>query len=144
MFRVSSLITLGVVFVVCSASVIDNRVYETPRINSNDELISTIVNDCFEGNTMTCLKGKVLTYLDTYLGMKEEQGRSYQDGNVDKVIFDRVARVLATNEIRVQLPETIFSRAVVSYRSDRGLDLVLPTEEGMSIKLLKKIIKFKL
>jgi hypothetical protein len=113
-----------------SASLLDNKVItETPRIYNGDQLIMSIANDCFDGSIMTCLKGKVLTYLDTKLGLENEQARAYNEDNVDKVIFDRVGRLLATNEIKVQLPETIFQNTIVSYRADRGLDVDVPKED---------------
>lgn len=106
------------------ASIASNLVEERPRIASSEELLSSIVNECFaDSSVMGCLKGKVLLYLDGVLGLREEQARAFDETNVDKVIFDRVARVLATHEIRVQLPED----TVVSYRADKGLDIdVLP------------------
>lgn len=113
-----------------AASISDNTITGTPRIDSSDALITSIVNDCLTSNTMSCLKGKVLTYLDSILGLREEEARSFDETNVDKVIFDRVARVMATNEFKVQLPETVFGSTVVSYRADRGLDFELPREEG--------------
>lgn len=112
------------------ASIEKNLVYDTPRLHNGDQLVSAVINDCFEGETMTCLKGKVLTYLDTQLNINEEQGRNFDVKNVDEVIFNRAARVLATHEFRFQLPETFFSQAVISYRADRGLDFDLPQEEG--------------
>uniref|UniRef100_A0A1Y9IVG3 Protein osiris 20 n=1 Tax=Anopheles minimus TaxID=112268 RepID=A0A1Y9IVG3_9DIPT len=125
------------------ASIASNLVEEErPRIASSEELLSSIVNECFDGaSVMGCLKGKVLLYLDGMLGLREEEARSFADGNVDEVIFDRVGRVLATHEIRVQLPE----ETVVSYRADKGLDIdVLPaglaTEAARGHLLKKKLL----
>ncbi|EDW58508.1 uncharacterized protein Osi20 [Drosophila virilis] len=112
---------------------IDNGV--TPRIHSSDELISTIVDKCFHANAMHCLKEKVLTYLDTVANVEEEvSGRAFDDDVIDKVIVDRVARILRTNEVRVQLPETFFASSVMTYRADRGFDLELPQVEGRAEK----------
>ncbi|XP_030562804.1 uncharacterized protein LOC115764091 [Drosophila novamexicana] len=112
---------------------IDNGV--TPRIHSSDELISTIVDKCFHANAMHCLKEKVLTYLDTVANVEEEvSGRAFDDDVIDKVIVDRVARILRTNELRVQLPETFFASSVMTYRADRGFDLELPQVEGRAEK----------
>uniref|UniRef100_A0A182MK03 Protein osiris 20 n=1 Tax=Anopheles culicifacies TaxID=139723 RepID=A0A182MK03_9DIPT len=126
-----------------SASIASNLVEEErPRIASSEELLSSIVNECFDGaSVMGCLKGKVLLYLDGMLGLREEEARSFEDRNVDEVIFDRVGRVLATHEIRVQLPED----TVVSYRADKGLDIdVLPaglaTEAARGHLLKKKLL----
>uniref|UniRef100_A0A182R857 Protein osiris 20 n=1 Tax=Anopheles funestus TaxID=62324 RepID=A0A182R857_ANOFN len=125
------------------ASIASNLVEEErPRIATSEELLSSIVNECFDGaSVMGCLKGKVLLYLDGMLGLREEEARAFDDGNVDEVIFDRVGRVLATHEIRVQLPED----TVVSYRADKGLDIdVLPaglaTEAARGHLLKKKLL----
>lgn len=131
-FRFTSFIAFGCLLLL-SASVqgaaIDNAV--TPRIHSSDELISTIVDKCFHANAMHCLKEKVLTYLDTVANVEEEvSGRAFDDDVIDKVIVDRLGRILRTNEVRVQLPETFFASSVVTYRADRGFDLELPKEEG--------------
>ncbi|XP_055586372.1 uncharacterized protein LOC129739024 isoform X1 [Uranotaenia lowii] len=108
--------------VISGASIASNLIEEaTPRIASSEQLISSIVNECFEhdsSSAMNCLKGKVLVYLDGLLGLQEEQARAFEEQNVDKVIFDRVARVLATNEFRLALPS---EETVVSYRADKGI-----------------------
>lgn len=128
------LVVLGcVVLGVQSASIYDsNSVVETPRINSGDELISAIMADCFAADTMSCLKVKVLTYLDSKLGLQTEQGRSFEAENIDKTIYDRMGRILATNEFSVTLPDTLFSNAKVTLRGARGFDLEVPEEAGNS------------
>ena len=123
--RTRSLVLVVVVALVAGvasgASIASNLVEEErPRIASSEELLSSIVNECFDGaSVMGCLKGKVLLYLDGMLGLREEEARAFEERNVDEVIFDRVGRVLATHEFRVQLPED----TVVSYRADKGLDI---------------------
>lgn len=132
---VSNICIIGsLIAIVTGASISDNSVYDLPRINNGDQLITTIINDCFNGDTMTCLKGKVLTYLDGVLNLNEENSRSFESNNVDSIIMDRVGHILATHEIKVTLPETIFQKAIVSYRPDNGLDINLPenvAEEGI-------------
>lgn len=123
------LLTLGLFIATVSGAAISNEITETPRIHTSEQLISSIINDCFEINGMSCVKGKVLTYLDSVLGLKAEQARAFDDRNVDKVIYDRVSRVLATNEIRVQLPQIIFGDAALTYRADRSLDFDLSEEK---------------
>ncbi|XP_052858475.1 uncharacterized protein LOC128266179 [Drosophila gunungcola] len=134
-----------------SGAAIDNAV--TPRIHSSDELISTIVDKCFHANAMHCLKEKVLSYLDTVANVEDEvSGRALSDDVIDKVIVDRLGRILNTNEMRLQLPQTFFAGSVISYRSDRGFDLELPKEEGRAEKKNKDklflplllLMKFKL
>lgn len=114
------------------AGVVDNTVYSerTERISSGNELISTILNNCYD---MSCLKGNVLNYLNTFLGIDGQvAARSAQ--NVDEQIFDRVARVLNTNEFKFELPETFFRKSVVSFNGERGFDVKVSQEaavEGM-------------
>ncbi|EDW84594.1 uncharacterized protein Dwil_GK13053 [Drosophila willistoni] len=153
-FRYTSLFAFGCVLLVASSvqgAAIDNAV--TPRIHSSDELISTIVDKCFHSNAMHCLKEKVLTYLDTMANVEEDvSGRAFDDDVIDKVIVDRVARILHSNEMRLQLPQTFFAGSVMTYRADRGFDLELPKEEGRAEKKNKDklflplllLMKFKL
>ncbi|XP_058813166.1 uncharacterized protein LOC131677390 [Topomyia yanbarensis] len=124
---------------VSCASIASNLVEAaTPRIATSEKLLSAIVNECFEQDSVLgCLKGKVLVYLDGVLGLSEEQARAFEEQNVDKVILDRVARILATHEFKLQLPD----EAVVSYRADKGVNLdVLPAGLGVESRghLLKK------
>jgi hypothetical protein len=129
------LITLGLFLATVHAASISNDITETPRIRSSEQLISSIVNDCFDINGMSCLKGKVLTYLDTVLGLKAEQARAFDEVNVDKVIYDRVSRILATNEVRVELPKPIFGDVAVTYRADRGVDFDMSEKPEGLLKL---------
>jgi hypothetical protein len=126
-------LTLGLFIATVHGAAISNQLTETPRIHNSEQLLTAIVNDCFEANGMSCMKTKVLTYLDTVLGLRSEQARAFDDENVDKVIYDRVARVLATNEVRVELPQAIFGDAAVVYRADRGVDFDVSEKEGLSI-----------
>lgn len=113
---------LGFFLATVHGAAISNDVTETPRIHTSEQLISAIMNDCFDLNGMECMKGKVLTYLDTVLGLRAEQARAFDENNVDKVIYDRVSRIMATNEIRVELPKVIFGDVAAIYRADRGID----------------------
>lgn len=129
------LLTLGLFIATVHAASISNDITETPRIHTSEQLISAIISDCFEINGMACMKGKVLTYLDTVLGLKAEQARAFDQQNVDKVIYDRVSRVLATNEVRVELPKMIFGDVAVTYRADRGVDFDMSEQkEGLENK----------
>lgn len=119
-----------------AASIDSNLVYETPRIASGEQLVSGVISDCFSTDTMACLRGKVLNYLDTQLGVNEEYGRSFEsDSKIDEVIFDRAARVLQQQSFRVQLPETVFDKAVLSYTPEAGVDITPAAEEGESISV---------
>lgn len=127
------LLTLAIFIATAHGAAISNEVTETPRIHNSEQLLSAIVTDCFEVNGMSCMKGKVLTYLDTVLGLRAEQARAFNDNNVDKVIYDRVARILATNEVRVELPKAIFGDVAMTYRADSGLDFDMSErEEGLN------------
>lgn len=139
-FRFAQFLAVGCLLLAVSAplnaAAVDNAVAE-PRIASSEELISSIVDNCFNANGMHCLKEKVLTYLDTVAGVEEDvSGRAFNDDVIETVIADRVARILNTNEIRVQLPETVFASSVLSYRADRGFDLEVPQTEGKTGGLL--------
>lgn len=120
MFRI---VVLGLLLTVARGATISNEV--TPRIHDGEELISVIINDCFDLNGMSCLKGKVLTYLNTVLGLESENARSFNTKNVDKAIYDRVSRLLSTKEIRVELPKILFGDVVASYQSERGIDFIV-------------------
>lgn len=111
-------ITIGLFIAAASAAAIS----EQPRLYSSEQVVGSIVNDCLDGNGMICVKEKVLIYLDSILGYSTEQSRSFDSSNIDKTIYDRVSRVLANNEIRVQLPQVIFGDAAVTYNSVDGLD----------------------
>lgn len=101
------------------AGVVDNSVYaERGRINSGNELVSTILNNCYN---MDCLKSNVLSYLNTMLGFEDRSARSME--SVDEQIFDRVAKVLKTRELRFELPETFFRKSEITFRADRGFDV---------------------
>ncbi|XP_055904711.1 uncharacterized protein LOC129940418 [Eupeodes corollae] len=138
-FRVSSLILIGCVVTLANAAAIDNSVYSVePRIRSSEELISNIVAECFHADAMHCMKERVLIFLDCVAGVEEEQGRSFSEDKIEKVIVDRVGRILNTNEFRLQLPQTFFQSSVMTYRADRGFDLELPSEGEARGMLLKK------
>lgn len=106
------------------AGVVDNSVYtERARIHSGNELVSTILNNCLD---MNCLKSNVLNYLNTYLGIDEQSGRSLE--SVDEQIFERVGKVLKTQEFHFQLPETFFHKSEISFNAERGFDVKVSEE----------------
>ncbi|XP_072932716.1 uncharacterized protein Osi20 [Epargyreus clarus] len=119
----------------------DNEI-QTSRLSTSDDLLNSVISDCFDTESpMSCLKVKVLSFLDTKLGVTSESARALDEKNIDKVIFDRVGRVLNSNEFRFQLPEFLFQGAEVSYRADRGFDVDFPeteAENGEARGILKK------
>ncbi|XP_059045472.1 uncharacterized protein LOC131841213 [Achroia grisella] len=119
----------------------DNEI-QTARLSTSVDLLDSVMSDCFDTESpVSCLKVKVLSFLDTKLGVTSESARAFEEKNIDKVIFDRVGRVLNTNELRFQLPEFLFQGAEVSYRADRGLDVDFPeaeNENGEARGILKK------
>ncbi|XP_073820411.1 uncharacterized protein [Musca autumnalis] len=139
-FRFAQFLAVGCLFLVAAnAAAIDNSIAE-PRIASSEDLITNIVDNCFNENGMHCLKEKVLTYLDNVSGVEEEvSGRALSDDVMDKAITDRVARILNTNEIRVQLPQTLFDGSVITYRADRGFDLEVTETDARSHKKKNKL-----
>ncbi|KAG6449037.1 uncharacterized protein LOC115442859 [Manduca sexta] len=121
-------------------SIRDNEI-EMPRLRTSDDLLDSVISDCFEAESpMSCLKVKVLSYLDTNAGVTAESARALDSKHIDKVIFERAARILQTNEFRFQLPEFLFQSAEVSYRADKGLDVQFPEDDsnGEARGLLKK------
>ncbi|XP_063706257.1 uncharacterized protein LOC134835315 [Culicoides brevitarsis] len=136
MSRLTYLFIFGFLASSVYAASISNK--PNDKIENNEELLSSIISDCFgPSNTMACLKEKVLTYLDTILGYKEES-RSFSQQNIDEIIFNRVARILATNEIKVKLPNKIFEGITIKYNTVSGLDL--ETQEGRGHLLKKKLL----
>lgn len=133
-FRFTSLIVFGCLLLVAAspinAAAIDNSVAE-PRIHNTDELLTTIVDKCFHANGLYCLKEKVLAYLDGVAGVEEVvSGRAFNEDVIDKVIVDRIGRILNNNEFRLRLPETGFGSSVVSYSAARGFDVEVPETGG--------------
>lgn len=107
------------------AGVVDNSVYvERARINSGNELVSTILNNCYN---MDCLKSNVLTYFNTILGVEDRSAARSME-SVDEQIFDRVAKYLKTNELHFELPETFFRKSEITFRADRGFDVKVSEE----------------
>lgn len=107
------------------AGVVDNSVYpESARINSGTELVSTILNNCYD---MNCLKTNVLKYLNTFLGISEQRSARSMD-SLDEEIFDRAGKILRTNEFSYELPETFFHKSLITYRGDRGFDVKVSEE----------------
>ncbi|KAH9643134.1 hypothetical protein HF086_010586 [Spodoptera exigua] len=132
---------LASVAIVRGYSIKDNEI-QTARLRTSDELLQSVISDCFEAESpMSCLKVKVLSFLDTKLGVSSESARALEEKNIDKVIFERVGRYLSNNEVKFQLPEFLFEGAEVSYRADRGLDVEFPetnSENGEARGILKK------
>lgn len=134
------LLVLAAVTIANAYTIKENEIIETPRLKTSDELLDSVISECFEAeSTMSCLKVKVLSYLDTNLGISGESARALEENNIDKVIFDRVGRIVNSHEFRFQLPEFLFQSAEVSYRADRGFDVEIPEDteangEGMTIK----------
>lgn len=104
------------------------------KIRSGEELLSAIVTECLGGElpTMSCLRVKVLSYLDAVVGLhgasaaEVVSARSLGDGSadakLDKLISARVQRYLNTHEFKVKLPEFIFQEGVLSFKPSEGID----------------------
>lgn len=114
------------------AGVVDNSVYpDSARINSGSELVSTILNNCYD---MNCLKTNVLKYLNAFLGIREDRSARSME-SVDEEIFNRVGKIFRSNELTYELPETFFHKSLITYRADRGFDVKVSDEaanEGSS------------
>ncbi|XP_026276100.1 uncharacterized protein LOC113204931 isoform X2 [Frankliniella occidentalis] len=114
----------------------DGGLFGKPRkIRSGEELLSAIVSDCLGGAlpTMSCLRVKVLSYLDTVVGSDAAPGaevvsaRSLEDGTgnarLDKMIVSRLSRYFKSHEFKVNLPTMLFEEGgVLSFRPAQGID----------------------
>lgn len=114
----------------CSASdVSDNEIIgsSSRRINNGEELLSAVVGDCFTGSdervsSMSCLRLKVLTYLDSVVGVQDARSLEESDAeNLDAMILSRVTRYLKSHEFKVQLPEFLFQEAILTFRPGKSL-----------------------
>ena len=110
----------------CSAINIQDNEVDTRSIKTGDELLSAVYNDCFDTEkdvpAMSCLRLKVLAYLDSVIG--EEEARSMEENDVkslDSMILARVTRYLKTHQFKVQLPEFLFQEAVLTFRPGKSL-----------------------
>ncbi|KAJ2941495.1 hypothetical protein O0L34_g14541 [Tuta absoluta] len=138
------IILLASIVLVQGYAIKDNEI-ETGRIQTSDDLLNSVISDCFEAESpVSCLKVKVLSFLDTKLGVTSESARAFEESNIDKVIFERAGRILNTNEFRFQLPEFLFQRAEVSFRADRGFDVDFPEEQENGNGEARGILKKKL
>jgi hypothetical protein len=96
------------------------------RISNGEELLSAVVGDCFTGSgdgvsSMSCLRLKVLAYLDSVVGVEEARSSAGSDvENLDAMILSRVTRYLKSHQFKVQLPEFLFQEAVVTFRPGKS------------------------
>ncbi|XP_075144648.1 uncharacterized protein LOC142219644 [Haematobia irritans] len=137
--RFSEYLAIGcLLLITVNAAAIDNSVGE-PRMKSSADLLSNIMDNCLNANGMHCLQEKVLHYLNGIAGINEAEdevsGRALSDDGMDKVIVDRVARILNDNEIRMEMPDA----SAITYRADRGFDLEIPKSEARKKKNKDKL-----
>ncbi|XP_047113035.1 uncharacterized protein LOC124789647 isoform X2 [Schistocerca piceifrons] len=109
-----------------------------------EDLLSSVVDECLgaRGLPMSCLRLKVLDYLDatTGSGSAAATGRSASDidadaEHLDAMILSRAQRFLETHQFKLQLPEFAFGRAELIFRPSKGLadfDVKFPTERSES------------
>lgn len=117
--RLICLVSLGYLVATVHSAAVYNA-----RSTKSDDLILSIVDNCWSGDAMNCIKEKVLDYMNNLAGYSEQSARSFNEQDFDKVVFERAARILSANEFRVELPGT----AVVTYRADQGLNLEVPED----------------
>jgi hypothetical protein len=71
---------------------------------------------------MSCLRLKVLTYLDSVVGVQDARSLEESDAeNLDAMILSRVTRYLKSHEFKVQLPEFLFQEAILTFRPGKSL-----------------------
>jgi hypothetical protein len=97
------------------------------RISNGEELLSAVVGDCFTGSdsevsSMSCLRLKVLAYLDSVIGVQEARSLEGSDAeNLDAMILSRVTRYLKSHQFKVHLPEFFFQEAIMTFRPGKNL-----------------------
>ncbi|KDR14187.1 hypothetical protein L798_11595, partial [Zootermopsis nevadensis] len=112
-----------------ASNVSDNEIIHSSsrRISNGEELLSAVVGDCFAGSdkrvsSMSCLRLKVLTYLDSVVGAQYSRSLDESDAeNLDAMILSRVTRYLKGHEFKVQLPEILFQEAILTFRPGKSL-----------------------
>ncbi|KAI5645617.1 hypothetical protein NE865_02284 [Phthorimaea operculella] len=110
------IILLASIVLVQGYAIKDNEI-ETGRIQTSDDLLNSVISDCFEAESpVSCLKVKVLSFLDTKLGVTSESARAFEETNIDKV----------------------------SFRADRGFDVDFPEEQENGNSEARGILKKKL
>ncbi|KAF4532558.1 hypothetical protein B566_EDAN008482 [Ephemera danica] len=186
--RRSSLVVFALVACVATSAALQpslneelssNEVYS--RTLASDSLLSDIMAQCFRGinmEAMTCIRVRVLSYLDQLMGNgsgrqpqyrlselidtaapmpdalprdteqeDEPQARS-TDAKLDEMITSRVAKLMRTNVLQYQLPETFFQSATLTLKpSTLDLDVQFPPQRATSSRALDEargILKKKL
>jgi hypothetical protein len=122
-------ILCGLALASTASFVDDNEIIgsSSRRISNGEELLSAVVGDCFTGSdngvsSMSCLRMKVLAYLDSVIGVQEARSSEGSDvGNLDAMILSRVARYLKSHQFKVQLPEFLFQEAILTFRPGKSL-----------------------
>jgi hypothetical protein len=113
-----------------SASFVDDNEIigsSSRRISNSEELLSAVVGDCFTGSdngvsSLSCLRLKVLTYLDGLIGVQEARSLEESDADIlDAMILSRVTRYLKSHQFKVHLPEFLFQEAVLTFRPGKSL-----------------------
>ncbi|XP_046409191.1 uncharacterized protein LOC124174102 [Ischnura elegans] len=115
---------------------------ERGTIRSSDDLLYQVVDTCLFGDgdegAMTCIRKKVLAYLDGALERSstvKESGRAV-DQELDEMIWDRTARLITSHNYQVQLPDTLFQKAIITFHpsateSDMRMDF--PAEDPAAV-----------
>lgn len=112
-----------------TASFVDNEIIGSSSrgISNSEELLSAVVGDCFTGSengvsSMSCLRLKVLTYLDSVIGVQEARSLEESDAEIlDATILSRVTRYLRSHQFKVHLPEFLFQEAVLTFKPGKSL-----------------------
>ncbi|KAJ9577062.1 hypothetical protein L9F63_006342 [Diploptera punctata] len=139
----------------CSAvNIQDNEVDTSRSINSGEELLSAVYNDCIDTDkdvsAMSCLRVKVLAYLDSVMGAVDARSLDESDvDSLDSMILTRVTRYLKTHQFKVHLPEFLFQEAVLTFRPGRSLtdfqiDFPKLEDEDRAISEARGMLKKKL
>ncbi|KAK6618663.1 hypothetical protein RUM43_013054 [Polyplax serrata] len=100
----------------------DNEVIR--GIRSGEDLVSAVTQDCLEkhDSLMTCLRQKVLSYVNHILGVRDHfEGRHMSDDKMDAIIATRLKKYINTHEFKIQLPQFLFEDTTLTFNPSRGL-----------------------
>lgn len=126
MFSFTLRTSIGLILAVLIGTFVSEISAEDSNINTSDALISQIINNCLESDTTVCFKRKVLNYLDNVADQDYVEARSFDESKLDSEIYNRVRKILSTNELKFYAPGDV----AFSYNKVNGFNVELPQVEG--------------
>ena len=130
---VNTMLLLALLYIftfACNASHVDDNEIISSRsrkINSVEELLLAVIGDCFTGSdnglsSMSCLRLKVLKYLDSVVGVQDARPLEQSDTEQpDAMILSRVTRYLMSRVFKIHLPDFVFQEETLTFRPGKSL-----------------------